>query len=126
MAAAPGSRRAPSRRLTRRGVGAERKPVTVLCCTVARTAAGGARVDLDTLHSVMQELHDLAHDVVQPYGGRLHSAIGDRLLIIFGVPEAQEDDARRAVRVALELRRRLQVHQERLGAVRRVPPWRSA
>jgi class 3 adenylate cyclase/tetratricopeptide (TPR) repeat protein len=100
-----------------RGGEAERKVVTVLCCTVARTAAVEARLDLDTLYSVMQELHDLAHDVVRSYGGRLHAAIGDRLLILFGVPAAHEDDARRAVRVALELRRGLQVRQESLGAV---------
>src|SRR5262249_42535475 len=101
-----------------RGFGAERKLVTVLCCTVARPAAGGTRFDLDTLYSVMQELHALAHDVVRPYGGRLQPTLGDRLLILFGVLEAHEDDARRAVHVALELRRRLQVHQEeRLGTV---------
>src|SRR5262245_18275500 len=101
-----------------RGFGAERKLVTVLCCTVASTAAGGTRLDLDTLYSVMQELHALAHDVVRPYGGQLQPTVGDRLLILFGVLEAHEDDARRAVRVALELRRRLQVHQEeRLGTV---------
>ena len=100
------------------GFSAERKLVTVLYCTVASPAAGGARFDLDTLYSVMQELHALAHDVVRPYGGRLQPTLGDRLLILFGVLEAHEDDARRAVRVALELRRRLQVHQEeRLGTV---------
>src|SRR5439155_12642824 len=55
-----------------RGFGAERKQVTVLCCTVTSTAAGGARFDLDTLYNVMQELHELAHDVVRPYGGLLH------------------------------------------------------
>ena len=104
-----------------RGFGAERKLVTVLCCTVASTAAGGARFDLDILYSVMQELHDLAHDVVRPYGGRLHPTMGDRLLIMFGVPAAHEDDARRAVRVAFELRRRLPVHQDRLETVCRVP-----
>ena len=81
--------------------GAERKLVTVLCGTVASTAAGSARVDLDTLCNVMQELHELAHDVVRPYGGRLQPTLGDRLLILFGVPEVHEDDARRAVRVAL-------------------------
>ena len=113
----PSCLRPSGRLLTREEFGAERKLVTVLCCTVARTAAGGVRFDLDTLYSVMQELHDLAHDVVRPYGGRLHAAIGDRLLILFGVPTAHEDDARRAVRVALELRRRLQVHQELLGTV---------
>src|SRR5262249_12045394 len=55
------------------------------------------------------------------YGGRLHPVLGDRLLILFGVPAAQEDDARRAVRVALELQRRFQMHQEHLEAVCRAP-----
>jgi class 3 adenylate cyclase/DNA-binding winged helix-turn-helix (wHTH) protein/predicted ATPase len=104
-----------------RGFGAERKLVTVLCCTVASTAAGGTRLNLDTLYSVIQELHGLALDVVRPYGGRLSPTMGDRLLILFGVPTAHEDDARRAVRVALELQRRFQMHQERLEAVCRAP-----
>src|SRR5262245_34219661 len=103
------------------GFGAERKLVTVLCCTVVSTAAGGTSFDLDILYSVMQELHDLAHDVVRPYGGRLSPTIGDRLLILFGAPAAHEDDARRAVRVAFELHRRVQVHQERLERVCRAP-----
>jgi DNA-binding winged helix-turn-helix (wHTH) protein/class 3 adenylate cyclase/tetratricopeptide (TPR) repeat protein len=103
------------------GFGAERKLVTVLCCTVASPAAGGASFNLDTLYSVMQELHGLALDVVRPYGGRLHPVLGDRLLILFGVPAAHEDDARRAVRVALELERRFELHQERLEAVCRAP-----
>ena len=117
LAAAPEHPQTAVGPLEQRGVGAERKPVTVLCCTVARTAAGGARFDLDTLYSVMQELHALAHDVVRPYEGRLQPTLGDRLLILFGVPVAHEDDARRAVRVALELRRRVQVYQEHLGTV---------
>jgi class 3 adenylate cyclase/predicted ATPase len=104
-----------------RGFGAERKLVTVLCGTVASTAAGGTPFNLDTLYSVMQELHGLARDVVRPYGGRLQPMMGDRLLILFGVPAAQEDDARRAVRVALELYRRFELHQERLEAVGRAP-----
>ena len=103
------------------GFGAERKLVTVLCSTVASPAAGGARFELDTLYSVMQELHALALEVVRPYGGHLYPTMGDRLLILFGVPTAQEDDARRAVRVARELQRRFQVHQERLEAVGRAP-----
>src|SRR5215475_6808378 len=121
VVAAPAAPESPQTRTTPtdpRGFGAERKLVTVLCCTVASTAAGGTRLDLDTLYSVMQELHALAHDVVRPYGGQLQPTVGDRLLILFGVLEAHEDDARRAVHVALELRRRWQVHQEeRLGTV---------
>src|SRR5262249_2823251 len=103
------------------GFGAERKLVTVLCSTVASPAAGGARFELDTLYSVMQELHALALEVVRPYGGRLYPTMVDRRLILFGVPTAPADGARRAVRVARELQRRFQVHQERLEAVGRAP-----
>ena len=63
----------------------------------------------------MQELHALAHEVVRPYEGQLHTAMGDRLLILFGVPDAHEDDACRAVRAALDLRQRWQGSQELLG-----------
>jgi class 3 adenylate cyclase/DNA-binding winged helix-turn-helix (wHTH) protein/tetratricopeptide (TPR) repeat protein len=98
-----------------RGVGPERKLVTVMCCTMARTGAGMACVDLATLYRRMQELHTLAHAVAHPYEGRLHAALGDRLLIVFGVPDVHEDDAHRAVRVALDLQRRWQGHQELLG-----------
>src|SRR5262245_51441732 len=100
---------------------AERKPVTVLCCTVATATTHGARVDLDALHSLLLALHALAQDVVRQYGGRLHPVMGARLMAMFGVPIAHEDDARRAVRVALELRRRLSTRQERLGIAPGVP-----
>jgi class 3 adenylate cyclase/DNA-binding winged helix-turn-helix (wHTH) protein/predicted ATPase len=124
-AAAPAPPQSAGTLSDQRGGGVERKLVTVLCYAVARTAAGGASVDLDTLYSVMQELHALAHDVVRPYGGRLHTAMGDCLLILFGVPVAHEDDARRAVHVALELRRRLAVRQEQLGTTPGASPaWR--
>jgi class 3 adenylate cyclase/DNA-binding winged helix-turn-helix (wHTH) protein len=96
---------------------AERKSVTVLCCAVATTTAHGTRIDLDALHSLLLALHALARDVVHQYEGRLHPVMGERLMAIFGVPVAHEDDARRAVRVALELRWRLSARQERLGMV---------
>lgn len=94
------------------GSSGERKSITVLCCAVNMVTGSGERVDLDTRHSVIQKLHDLSQDVIRRYGGRLHPTMDERLLIMFGVPVAQEDDARRAVRVALELRQRLQAPQE--------------
>src|SRR6266571_3884816 len=100
---------------------AERKPVTVLCCAVAATTAHGTRIDLDALHSLLLALHALAQDVVRQYGGRLHPVMGERLMAMFGVPVSQEDDARRAVRVALELRQRLSARQERLGPAPEAP-----
>jgi DNA-binding winged helix-turn-helix (wHTH) protein/class 3 adenylate cyclase/tetratricopeptide (TPR) repeat protein len=99
----------------REEVRAERKPITVLCCTVATAAEGQARFELEALHSLLQGLRALARDVVQSYGGRLSPVLGDHLYILFGVPMAQEDDARRAVQVALELRQRVSTNQERFG-----------
>jgi DNA-binding winged helix-turn-helix (wHTH) protein/class 3 adenylate cyclase/predicted ATPase len=93
----------------------ERKPITILCCAVSLMTETGERLDVDTRHSVMQHLHDLSQDIVRRYGGRLHSVIDECFLIMFGVPVAQEDDARRAVRVALELRQHMQAHQEHYG-----------
>src|SRR5262249_31684773 len=93
---------------------AERKPVTVLCCTVA-TAAHEVRGDLDALHSLMRALHDLARDVVEQYGGWLQPVLGDRILITFGVPVVQEDHAWRAVQVALALRQRGHALHAHLG-----------
>ena len=100
---------------------AEHKPVTVLCCAVATTTPQGTRIDLDALHSLLLELHALAQDVIHQYGGQLHPVMGERLMAMFGVPVAHEDDARRAVRVALELRRRLSICQERLGTIPGAP-----
>jgi class 3 adenylate cyclase/tetratricopeptide (TPR) repeat protein len=82
---------------------------------VATTTGPGPRLDLDALHSLLLEFHALAQDVVDQYGGRLHPVMGERLMALFGVPVAHEDDALRAVRVALELRRHLAARQERLG-----------
>jgi class 3 adenylate cyclase/tetratricopeptide (TPR) repeat protein len=77
--------------------------------------AHGTRIDLDALHSLLLELHTLARDIVRQYGGRLHPVMGERLMAMFGIPVAHEDDARRAVRVALELRRRLSARLEHFG-----------
>jgi class 3 adenylate cyclase/DNA-binding winged helix-turn-helix (wHTH) protein/predicted ATPase len=104
---------------------AEHKTVTVLCCAVATTTAHGRRLDLDVLHSLLLAHHALAQEVVGQYGGRLHPVMGEHFMAMFGVPVAHEDDAQRAVRVALELRRRLSAWQERLGTALETPPvWR--
>jgi len=104
---------------------AEHKPVTVLCCAVDTTTVQGTHIDLDALHGQLLELHAIAQDVVPQYGGRLHPVIGERLMALFGVPVAHEDSARRAVHVALELRRRLSTRQERLGIAPMAPlGWR--
>ncbi|MGE3537907.1 MAG: AAA family ATPase [Candidatus Tectimicrobiota bacterium] len=104
--------RPPQPAAPRRTESAERKYVTVLCCTVRVTTPAGERVDIETRHNVVQRLHTLAQEMVQRYGGHLQPVMDERLVLMFGVPVAQEDDARRAVRVGLELRQHVSAMQE--------------
>jgi len=84
---------------------AEHKWVTVLCCGVVTTSAEGTSLALDALHGQLTRLAQLSKDLIQEYHGYQCPIMGNRLVIMFGIPAAQEDDARRALRVATGLRR---------------------
>ena len=100
----------PQRPLPRQSVG-ERKLVTVLCCVLDNAPGLVERLGLDTMHSVMQAIYELAHAEAQHYAGALQEVMGESFLVFFGAPLAQEDHALRAVLTALGLQRRL--HESR-------------
>jgi TOMM system kinase/cyclase fusion protein len=85
----------------------ERRQVTVVCCELAgREGPSGSlqAFDPETLHELMLRLRTLAEGVTRRYDGHLGDILGGhRMLIYFGYPQAHEDNARRAVRAALEL-----------------------
>ncbi|MDH3603374.1 MAG: AAA family ATPase, partial [Candidatus Tectomicrobia bacterium] len=85
----------------------ERKLITALCGTVANAPLHVNGVELDALHSLMQTVYALALDEAQRYGGTMQYTTGEGFLVVFGVPMAQEDHARRAVLTALGLQRRV-------------------
>jgi tetratricopeptide (TPR) repeat protein len=85
----------------------ERKLITALCGTVAHASLHVTGVELDALHSLMQTVYALALDEAQRYGGTMQYTTGEGFLVVFGVPLAQEDHARRAVLTALGLQRRV-------------------
>jgi class 3 adenylate cyclase/DNA-binding winged helix-turn-helix (wHTH) protein len=94
---------------------AERKPVTILCCTLVDALALSKQLELDALHSLMRLLYDLAWGAVCQYGGTIQPVAGDRFLAVFGVPVAHEDHAQRAVLAALELQQQLHANRLTLG-----------
>jgi TOMM system kinase/cyclase fusion protein len=85
----------------------ERRQVTVVCCELVGTDGLSGlpqAFDPEVLHDLMLGLRALADGVTRRYDGQLGSALGGpRMLIYFGYPQAHEDNARRAVRAALEL-----------------------
>ncbi|HEY8494531.1 MAG TPA: AAA family ATPase [Myxococcota bacterium] len=81
----------------------ERRPLTVLFCDLVASTELGARLDPEDFRELMQRYYDAASAVIGRWGGHVAHYLGDGLLVWFGYPRAQEDDAERAVRAGLEL-----------------------
>lgn len=90
----------------------ERKVVTILCTTLGQSSALQEQLGLDALHTLMHTRYDLVKRVVQPYEGMLQPLLGDRVLVVFGIPRTHEDHATRAGLAALAVRAGLEAHRE--------------
>jgi class 3 adenylate cyclase/tetratricopeptide (TPR) repeat protein len=80
-----------------------RRVVTALFCDVVGSTGLGEQLDPEALRAVMVAYVDALREVVVRHGGRAGDLLGDGVLGVFGVPEAHEDDALRAVRAAAEI-----------------------
>ena len=81
-----------------------RKQVTVLFCDLTGSTALGERLDPEALRAAMRRYYEGARTILERHGGTVEKFIGDAVMAVFGVPQAHEDDALRAVRAAAELR----------------------
>jgi class 3 adenylate cyclase/tetratricopeptide (TPR) repeat protein len=80
-----------------------RKIVTVLFCDVVGSTSLGERVDPEPLRRLMGSYYEQMRTIVERHGGTVEKFIGDAVMAVFGVPQAHEDDALRAVRAAAEM-----------------------
>ena len=80
-----------------------RKVVTILFCDVVGSTALGERVDPEPLRRLMGSYYDQMRAIVERHGGTVEKFIGDAVMAVFGVPQAHEDDALRAVRASAEM-----------------------
>jgi class 3 adenylate cyclase/tetratricopeptide (TPR) repeat protein len=80
-----------------------RKTVTVLFCDVVGSTALGERVDPEPLRRLMGSYYEQMRTIVERHGGTVEKFIGDAVMAVFGVPQAHEDDALRAVRASAEM-----------------------
>ena len=85
----------------------ERRLVTVLFADVVGSTAMGESRDPEDLRRLLSRFFQIAHQVVDDHAGTLEKFIGDAAMAIFGIPQAHDDDARRALDAALELRDRV-------------------
>ena len=90
----------------------ERRLVTALFADVTGSTPLGERLDPEHLKDVLGAYAGAMREEIEAEGGTVEKFIGDAVMAVFGVPVVHEDDAARALRAALRMRRRL----ERLNA----------
>jgi class 3 adenylate cyclase/tetratricopeptide (TPR) repeat protein len=95
QAAAPAAARvAPS---------AERRLVSVLFADLVGFTTLAEGRDAEDTRELLTRYFDVSRTVIERYGGTVEKFIGDAVMAVWGTPVAQEDDAERAVRAALDL-----------------------
>ena len=88
-------------------VSAERRPITVMFCDLVGSTSLAARLDPEDWRNLVGGYLDEASAAVAQLGGYVLKRLGDGLMALFGYPQAQENDAERAVRAALAIQRAL-------------------
>src|SRR5436190_19164764 len=82
---------------------AERRLVTVLFADLVGFTTLSERRDAEEVRELLSRYFDSCKRLISLYGGVVEKFIGDAVMAVWGTPTAQEDDAERSVRAALDL-----------------------
>jgi class 3 adenylate cyclase/tetratricopeptide (TPR) repeat protein len=82
---------------------AERRLVTVLFADLVGFTTASEGRDAEDTRELLSRYFDACRRLVSLYGGTVEKFIGDAVMAVWGAPVANEDDAERAVRAALDL-----------------------
>jgi class 3 adenylate cyclase/tetratricopeptide (TPR) repeat protein len=82
---------------------AERRLVSVLFADLVGHTSFSEGRDAEDVRELLSRYFETSRTVIERYGGTLEKFIGDAVMAVWGTPVAQEDDAERAVRAALDL-----------------------
>lgn len=84
-----------------------RREVTVVFCDLRGFTAFTDRSEPEEVMTVLREYHENVGELIFQYEGTLDRFIGDGIMIVFNDPIACDDHAERAVRLALDMRDRV-------------------
>jgi class 3 adenylate cyclase/tetratricopeptide (TPR) repeat protein len=85
----------------------ERKLITAVFCDLVGSTARSESLDVEDVKQLVSPYHARVRSELEGHGGTFEKFSGDAILALFGAPRAHEDDAERAVRAALAVRRAL-------------------
>jgi class 3 adenylate cyclase/tetratricopeptide (TPR) repeat protein len=95
---------------------AERRLVSVLFADLVGFTALSEDRDAEEVRDLLTRYFDTARRIIDRYGGTVEKFIGDAVMAVWGTPVAQEDDAERAVRAALDLVSAITTLGEQIGS----------
>src|SRR5882757_5235226 len=98
------------------GSSPERRHMTVMFYDLVGSAALAARLDPDELSAALATYRARMAEVIGRFDGFIAQRLGDGALIYFGYPQAQEDDAERAIRAGLDIVDAVQTIRPRVDA----------
>jgi class 3 adenylate cyclase len=87
--------------------GEERKLATVLFADLVGSTELAGGEDPERVRALLDRFYDAMADEVERAGGTVEKFVGDAVMAAFGAPVAHEDDAERALHVALGMQRRM-------------------
>src|SRR5436309_8053710 len=89
--------------LEREAPAAERRVVSVLFAGLVGFTTLSESRDAEDVRELLSSYFETCKRLIGLYGGTVEKFIGDAVMAVWGTPVAQEDDAERAVRTALDL-----------------------
>jgi class 3 adenylate cyclase/tetratricopeptide (TPR) repeat protein len=87
----------------RASAASERRLVSVLFADLVGFTTLSESRDAEEVRELLTRYFDTCRQLITRYGGVVEKFIGDAVMAVWGTPTAQEDDAERAVRAAMEL-----------------------
>src|SRR6187402_1336021 len=84
-------------------MGVERKLATVLFVDLVDSTGLVSTTDPEIVRRRVDRFFEQASECIQRHGGLVEKFAGDAVMAAFGVPQAHEDDAERAIRSALAI-----------------------
>jgi class 3 adenylate cyclase/tetratricopeptide (TPR) repeat protein len=95
---------------------AERRLVSVLFADLVGFTTLAESRDSEEVRELLSRYFESSRRLIELYGGTVEKFIGDAVMAVWGTPVAQEDDAERAVRTALDLVAAVSALGDEIGA----------
>lgn len=93
---------------------AQRHYATVLFADLSNSTGISARLEAEEFAELLAAMRDVFQRVLPRHGGTIVRIDGDGVAALFGYPQAHEDDGRRAVEAALDMRDGIRALSQRL------------